>query len=128
MGGLPSGRRNETLADLQAKQIQEETMIWVKGFFWLLLGVIVLTAILNGRKRGWRLFIYYLLIGIDEFFNALLGGLPGETISSRCNRGKDKRWYWRILAAILNSLQKDHTVLAEQNIKEDAFVPPELRK
>lgn len=35
-----------------------------------------------------KLYLYNLLIGIDQLINVLLGGAPDQTISSRC-------WYHR---------------------------------
>lgn len=64
------------------------------------------------------------LIGIDQTFNAVGGGDPDETVSSRI--GKMKRKYggtipWRrpivkIVEQMLNFLDKDHSIKA---IEED---------
>lgn len=47
------------------------------------------------------------LLGIDQLGNTLLGGYPDETISARAGRNADKRG-WRVLAAALNKIDKNH--------------------
>ena len=93
---------------------------------WILLavfvGLVALSAALNIRKRGWRRYAINLLIGIDQFFNAVLGGAPDETISARCARGQ-RYWYWRVLGAILNAIQPGHIETALANEQSGAHDP-----
>lgn len=100
-------------------------MVWeiVK---WTFLSLVLLSAVLNIRKRGWRPYLLNLLIGIDQFFNSILGGAPDETISSRCARGQ-KRWYWRLLGGLLNTIQAGHCAVALESEKERLHEPAELR-
>lgn len=94
---------------------------------WTFLALVVLSAILNGRKLGWRRYLIGLLIGIDQFFNAVLGGAVDETISSRCARGYGKRWYWTVLGRILNAIDPNHIIDALQSEKDGLHKPPDLR-
>lgn len=53
-------------------------------------------------------YIYHVLIGADQFFNALTGGAADETLSSRTYRGavladKPKK-RWRVLYRLINTL------------------------
>lgn len=93
---------------------------------YLLLALVVLSAVLNIVKRGWKAYVWNLLIGIDQFFNSVLGGMPDETISSRCGRGQ-QYWYWRWLGAILNKIQPRHIQIAVANEKAGAHLPEALR-
>jgi hypothetical protein len=54
-----------------------------------------------------KLYIFNVLIALDQFANALIGGDPDETISSRCAKRRDQPG-WRILAAFLEWLQPGH--------------------
>jgi hypothetical protein len=49
------------------------------------------------------------LIALDQFGNAVTGGDPDETISSRADKAmnKGKRWGC-IMCRLLNLIQKDH--------------------
>lgn len=50
-----------------------------------------------------------LLVAIDQFINAVFGGLPDETISSRAAKAElnGKKWGC-VLCKILNKFDKDH--------------------
>lgn len=53
-------------------------------------------------------YIYHVLIGADQFFNALTGGAADETLSSRTYRGailadKPKK-RWRVLYRVINGI------------------------
>jgi hypothetical protein len=86
----------------------------------VLLALIILSAVLNIRKRGFRKYILGLLVGIDQLFNAMLGGGPDETISSRCARGYGRYWYWTWLGKLLNKLVSGHIQKAlETEINDD---------
>ena len=53
-------------------------------------------------------YIYHVLIGADQFFNALTGGAADETLSSRTYRGamlaKQPKKRWCVLYRLINSL------------------------
>jgi hypothetical protein len=93
----------------------------------MLLGLIVVTAVFNIRKRGWRTYTMNLLIAIDQFWNAFMGGMPDETISSRCARGSGKRWYWTLLGRILDFIQPNHIEKALEHERERLQLPSALR-
>jgi hypothetical protein len=75
------------------------------GYFFLVLLCFVVLS--NISKHGFRSYLINLLIGLDQVGNAILGGTPRETISSRCTRGQNK-WYWKWLAYILNWIAPGH--------------------
>lgn len=60
-------------------------------------------------------YIKNVLIAIDQGGNALLGGDPDETISSRAAKGQDK-WYWRWLGKFLEWIDPGHL---EKSLEED---------
>lgn len=96
---------------------------------WALLALLALhifIAVKNGIRLGFRAYIVWLLIAVDQFYNALLGGYPDETISSRCGRGQDK-WYWRLLGRILDTIDKDHCMAAIRGEARHMHQPEELR-
>ena len=72
-------------------------------------------------------FLWNVLIGIDQLGNTLLGGAPDETISARAGRGKDKHWYWRWTAKVLNKLEPGHTNHAIQAEVNHTQLPPEYK-
>lgn len=48
------------------------------------------------------------LIGLDQFINSILGGMPDETISAKVYRkARDKGGIWIILEKIINKLFND---------------------
>ena len=47
------------------------------------------------------------MVGIDQLANAIIGGDPDETISSRCAKNQH-RWYWRALGAALEWIDPGH--------------------
>jgi len=54
-------------------------------------------------------YLLNLLILIDEFFNTLTVGDPGETISSRAGKAMKEGKAWGcVLCKFLNLFQKDH--------------------
>jgi len=95
-------------------------MIWLWLVLVLFVALIALSAGLNIRKRGLRRYVFNLLIGVDQFFNAVLGGAPDETISSRCGRGCGRYWYWTLLGKILNVIDPGHIQDAMANEEADA--------
>jgi hypothetical protein len=52
-------------------------------------------------------YIKNILIAIDQLANAILGGDPDETISSRLGKNYDGSWMERLVNKIFNK-QKDH--------------------
>lgn len=54
-----------------------------------------------------RKYIRNVLVAIDQLANAVIGGDPDETISSRCAKGQDKL-YWRLLGVILEWFDPGH--------------------
>jgi len=53
-------------------------------------------------------YIWNLLIAIDQFANAVLGGDPDETISSRAGKVQHKSRWAKILCWGLNKLDTNH--------------------
>ena len=56
------------------------------------------------------MFYFYLvnvLVALDQLANALIGGDPDETISSRCAKHRTEPG-WRILAALLEWINPGH--------------------
>jgi hypothetical protein len=70
--------------------------------------------------------LFGILIGIDQLFNALLKGAPDETISSRCGRNR-RKWYWKWLAWILDHIDPNHCANAIRSEKNRNHLPWELR-
>lgn len=63
-----------------------------------------------------HLYFQNLMLGLDEFANTLVGGAPGETISGRAGRARDKGHRWgRILCWMLGKIDKNHCTLAVEN-------------
>jgi hypothetical protein len=60
-------------------------------------------------------YIRNLLISLDQFGNALIGGDPDETISSRAAKNQHK-WYWRIVGWVLEKIDPGHL---ERSIEHD---------
>jgi hypothetical protein len=84
-------------------------------FYIILSTIIVISAFLNTRKFGFKIYILRVLIGLDQLANTLLGGFSDETISARCGRGYGKYWYWTFLGNILNRLDPNHIYDAMQS-------------
>jgi len=61
-------------------------------------------------------YFWNLLIAIDQCFNALTGGDPDETISSRVGKNKDKSKLSRFLSGFLDLFEWNHT---EKSIEKD---------
>lgn len=99
---------------------------------WLVIGcfvAMVVLAIIGRRQYPWTHadtdanddaphdpYWYHVLVALDCFANALLGGMIGETISARCGRwalaveGHGTVWHWiaRFMVRWLGVLQPDH--------------------
>jgi len=54
-----------------------------------------------------RKYLKNILIAIDQGFNALIGGDPDETISSRAAKNQHK-WYWRWIGYFLEWIDPGH--------------------
>lgn len=67
-------------------------------------------------------------LALDQLLNALLGGWPDETLSSRCWRWHEDgvEWPRRIVNALV-WWQKDHCRSAYQNEIEHKQLPEQLR-
>ena len=48
------------------------------------------------------------LVGLDQLANAVFGGDPDETISSRCGKREHSSWICRRLCAWLNKIDPRH--------------------
>ncbi len=69
-----------------------------------------------------------ILIALDETLNTLLGGMPGETVSSRIARHRPAKWACigcKILAFLFRNPKHCDNAIASE--KKDAYLPPELR-
>lgn len=63
-------------------------------------------------------YVYNVLIGVDQFWNAVFGGDPDETISSRLGKTKERHggkipWHHPIRRAIdsgLEAIDKNHSI------------------
>lgn len=53
-------------------------------------------------------YILNVLVAIDQLVNALIGGDPDETISSRASKNRHK-WHWNILVIILDFFDEGHS-------------------
>lgn len=45
---------------------------------------------LNKLRNKVSIYIFFLLIALDQLINVIFGGFPDETISSRCYRASEK--------------------------------------
>jgi len=75
-----------------------------------------------------RRWLYNVLVGFDMFGNTLFGGLPDETISAHVGRLRKKKGLARLLAWILDKIQKDHVEEAIQGDEHRASVVEDLEK
>lgn len=68
-------------------------------------------------------------IAVDQLVNALAGGWPDETLSSRCwrwHRDNKRHWPRRIVDALL-FWDRDHCRASYQSERDRLQHPPELR-
>lgn len=72
-----------------------------------------------------------LLIALDQFINALLGGWPDETLSSRCWRWDQagvRSWPRKVLDGVARLLgDRDHCRQSFESERQGRQLPPELR-
>lgn len=59
-------------------------------------------------------YLLNVLIAIDQFFNALIGGDPDETISSRFGKRPDC-WFCRAICRFLSNIHYRHCVLVRED-------------
>lgn len=109
-----------------------ELLLTPHRLFWFVIAcftVMVVLAIIGRRQYPWTHadtdandgpphdpYWYHVLVALDCFANALLGGMIGETISSRCGRwalavdGHGTVWHWlaRFMVRWLGVIQPDH--------------------
>ncbi|MFC4518622.1 hypothetical protein [Cupriavidus pinatubonensis] len=71
-------------------------------------------------------YIWNLLIAIDQFGNAVAGGDPDETISSRAGKAmrEGKRWGC-LLCRLLNWFERDHCAKSIEPDEGDRAVVPD---
>lgn len=81
-----------------------------------------------------KLWSYHVLIGFDQFLNAIFGGHADETFSSRCYRGavlaKKPKKRWRVWYKIVNGLffDKNHCKAAYESEVNRKQFPPDFQK
>jgi hypothetical protein len=63
-------------------------------------------------------YVWNVLIGLDQFCNAILGGDPDETMSSRMGKNVAKHDcpFCNFMCKLLNLIQKDH---CRKSIEQD---------
>lgn len=61
-------------------------------------------------------YVWNVLIAIDQLGNALTGGDPDETISSRAGKVEDQSRWAKVLCWFLNKLDTNH---CKKSIEED---------
>ena len=72
---------------------------------------------------------WHVLTAVTQLLNALLGGYPDETTSSRAHRKQGKR-RWKIARGLINAVffwQDDHCRQAYEAEVTYRQMPPELR-
>ena len=78
-----------------------------------------------------KFWFWDILIALDQFLNAFLGGYPDETFSSRCHRkAKAGQWFWKFLSKIVDKIffwDKRHCLESFENEKRGEHLPEELR-
>lgn len=73
--------------------------------------------------------VWNILIALTQLANALLGGWPDESTSSRAHRQQHKL-RWRITRRIVNAVfifERDHCEAAWASERARRHLPPELR-
>lgn len=83
------------------------------------------------RKRI-KIYLWNVLIGVDQLVNALTYGFPDETFSSRTYRKAEAgQWFWRLLRRIINMIffsQRNHCREAYESELIRRHLPSELRQ
>ncbi len=78
----------------------------------LLQGIIYTPVIFLTRNKIVRQYLINNLIGTDQATNALCGGDPDETISSRLEKDRGDHKLALLLCKFLDLFQKDHTKIS----------------
>jgi hypothetical protein len=78
-----------------------------------------------------RLYFHFIeiLLALDQLVNAFTGGWSDETLSSRCYRKRDKKFF-NFLRIVINSLffwQEDHCKKAFKSELSKTHWPEEMR-
>lgn len=69
-------------------------------------------------------------VALTQMLNALLGGWPDESVSSRAHRCKGASRRWALAARLINAgffLEADHCAAAYEAERSRRHFPPELR-
>lgn len=71
-------------------------------------------------------YFWNILIAIDQFFNAVLGGYPDETISSRMGKRVAKKdcFLCNFICKLLNKIDPNHcekSIEWDEGIEKDGF-------
>jgi hypothetical protein len=74
---------------------------------------------------GANRWLLHLLIAIDQFVNALLGGWPDETLSARSHRKND---IWRTVINAIFFWQYDHCAKAYWSERARKQLPEQYRE
>ena len=76
-------------------------------------------------------YFWNILLGLDQLVNVILGGMPDETISSRCHRkAKAGQWFWKSASKVVDKIffwDKRHCQSSFENEKVGKHLPEELR-
>ncbi len=76
-----------------------------------------------------RRWVVDVLIGLDQWANAVLGGAPDETISARAGRARVAGQLWgRALCAFLDWLDPGHCEDAVVSERTGAHLPPDYQQ
>jgi hypothetical protein len=67
-----------------------------------------------------------ILLGLDQFANTLIGGMPDETISARAGRLRNRAG-WHQLAWVLDKIQPNHVEAAIEHEKDGSQQDPAYR-
>lgn len=63
-----------------------------------------------------KIYLWNILISLDQLANAILGGDPDETISSRCAKKRDSSKFCKWFCGVLDTIQHNHS---NDSIEED---------
>ena len=75
-------------------------------------------------------YVKRILIAVDQLLNALFGGWPDETLSSRCwrwSRDRVRAWPLRAVAGLF-FWEKEHCRGSYESERLGRQLPPELRR
>lgn len=82
-----------------------------------------------------RLYLWQVLIALDQLANAVLGGYPDETLSARAwRKAQAGQWFWRLLRRLIDGLFRltgqgpGHCRASYENEQRGGHRPRELRE